>query len=65
MYHLRIKSAREALSLTLQDLSDATGIPVSALSKIERGEHNPTLSTLSRIARAMPTEAERIIIWHS
>lgn len=47
-----IKEARRVQSLTLQDLAQRTKLSVSLLSQIERGEGNPTLQNLFRIAQA-------------
>jgi DNA-binding phage protein len=51
MAELRI--ARERRGLDLGDVSRLTGIDRAALSKIERGQGNPTLVTIERIASAI------------
>ena len=45
--------AREYAHLTQKQLSEKTGIYQSDISKIERGNANPSLSTLKRLAAAM------------
>lgn len=46
-------TARIESGLTQKQLSEKTGINQSNLSRIERGEGNPSVSTLNRIAAAM------------
>jgi len=50
-----IFEARVRTGMSQKDLSAATGIDQSDISKIERGAANPTLGTLSRIADALGT----------
>ncbi len=42
--------ARKAQHLTQKQLADRTGIDQSDISKIEKGNANPALSTLKRLA---------------
>lgn len=44
------RAIREAKGLSLDDLAKTTGLERSAISKLERGETNPTLRTLERYA---------------
>lgn len=46
----KLQRLRRERNWTLLEASRATGISLSALSKIERGELSPTVTTLSRIA---------------
>ncbi|MDZ4778928.1 MAG: helix-turn-helix transcriptional regulator [Planctomycetia bacterium] len=49
-----LKAARESKGLSLQDLTDLTGMDRSALSKLESGQRtNPTVETLIRYAEAV------------
>lgn len=49
-----IKIAREKAGLTLAQVSQATGLTVANLSKLENGlQDNPTLRTLRRYAAAV------------
>lgn len=45
--------ARIDSGISQQQLSERSGINQSNISRIERGEGNPSVETLSRIARAM------------
>ena len=48
-----IRKLRKARKLTLQELSEATGISLSYLSEIERGLTNPTVEAMEAIASAL------------
>lgn len=48
-----IKSLREKNKLSLDELSKLSGVSKSMLAQIERGEGNPTLSTLWKISNGM------------
>lgn len=48
-----LKRIRKERNITLKRLSETTGISESHLSYIERGEREPTLSILLRIASAL------------
>jgi DNA-binding response OmpR family regulator len=50
---LRIRSSREALGLTLDQLACRTRLSASLLSQIERGETSAAVSSLVRIATAL------------
>lgn len=49
----RIKYHRTKRRLTLQDLADATGFSKGYLSKLEKSEKAPPVSTLSTIAKVL------------
>lgn len=50
----QLKTARESQGLSLQDVSDRTGMDRSAVSKLESGQRaNPTVDTLVRYAEAV------------
>jgi len=51
-----LKEAREAAGMSLQDVSDASGITKANLSLLENGKGNPTIETLERIAKAIDAE---------
>lgn len=48
-----VLSARAKAGISQSELSAATGIDQSDISKIERGVANPSVNTLSRIATAL------------
>lgn len=47
--------ARQKQSLTLQQLSELTGIGKSTLNRIENGQTSPTISQLEAIAKVTGT----------
>ena len=53
MVAFAVSSARAQAGMSQTELSAATGIDQSDISKIERGVANPSVSTLSRIADAL------------
>ena len=48
-----IKSFRKKMDLSQQELSSASGVSQGQLSKIERGEHMPSMDSLNAIAHAL------------
>jgi transcriptional regulator with XRE-family HTH domain len=49
----RIRKRRQGLSMTLQELSNASGVSIGYLSQVERDNAVPTLGTLAQIAAAL------------
>lgn len=49
----RVRELRNRQGLTLEALADASGVSRAMLSKIERGEKNPTLVVAAKIAQAL------------
>ncbi|OGK43427.1 hypothetical protein A2956_02465 [Candidatus Roizmanbacteria bacterium RIFCSPLOWO2_01_FULL_37_57] len=52
-FGLRIKELREERKLTQEDLAFAIRVDRSYMGFIERGERNPTLEVIGRIAKAL------------
>jgi ribosome-binding protein aMBF1 (putative translation factor) len=50
---IQIAKAREKAHLTQEQLAKAVGTTQSVISRIERGEQNLTIETLSKIAAAL------------
>lgn len=48
-----LKRHRLRLKMSMQDLTDASGVAKSAISRIEAGTQSPTLGTAERLACAM------------
>lgn len=57
----RLRSVREEHGVTLAQLSEATDISTSTLSRLESGERRPTLELLLPIARAHQLALEDLI----
>src|SRR3954467_14384869 len=53
MHGLRVKALREAMGLSLRDLSSRSGVSAPMLSQVERGETSPTLTVAERIAEGL------------
>ena len=49
----RIRIIRKKRKLTQEELAEKTRIHLSTLGRIERGESNPPLHTVSKIAKAL------------
>ncbi len=50
-----LKVARQSRNMTLDELSEATGVSKPMLSQIERGQSSPTVTTLWKIATGLKT----------
>ncbi|MDY0394743.1 helix-turn-helix domain-containing protein [Virgibacillus halophilus] len=57
-----LRSYRKDNDITLRELSKKTGISFSHLSKIERGEHTPTKTTLSILADALLLDKSELYV---
>ena len=56
----KIREVRESKNITLTRLSELTSISKSHLSNIERGEKEPTVSILVRIALALKVDEKEL-----
>jgi transcriptional regulator with XRE-family HTH domain len=57
----RLKNYRLQRGYSLQDLSERSGVSPSMLSKIERGEKNPTIQLLCNIVEALEITLSQLI----
>ena len=57
----RLRAVRERRQSTLAQLSEATGISVSTLSRLESGGRKPTLELLLRLARAHELSLDELL----
>ncbi len=53
-----IKERRKALSITQQELAELAGIGINTLTKIERGEANPSFDILNRVLDTLGLEMD-------
>jgi len=58
---MNIKDLRKERQLTLQELSDLSNVSTSMLGSIERGDTNPTITTLDKIATGFKVPLSHII----
>lgn len=56
-----VKRLRTAAGLSLTGLADESGVAKSIISRIEKNESNPTIGTLSRLARALHLGLDEIV----
>jgi transcriptional regulator with XRE-family HTH domain len=56
-----IRAERVTAGLSLRDLAERTSVSNAYLSQIERGLHEPSLSVLSAIARALDVSLEALL----
>lgn len=56
-----LRRLRNERKLSQEDVAYESGVDRSFLSEIERGIHQPTVSTLFRIARALGTSASAVL----
>ncbi len=57
-----VAAFRSHAGITLCDLSDRTGVPASYLSEIERGLKPGSAASLSRIAKALDTTIDSLVM---
>ena len=57
----KLQLLRLADNLTLDELSEKSGVSTAILSHIERNKSNPTLSTLWRITQALDHPLENLL----
>ena len=57
----RIRALREAMGLSLRDLTERTGVSAPMLSQVERGETSPTLATAQRIASGLELSLSQLL----
>jgi XRE family transcriptional regulator, regulator of sulfur utilization len=58
---VRLKQARKAQGLSLESLSKLSGVSVSMISLIERGESNPTVVVTWNLSKALKTDFAGLI----
>lgn len=56
-----VRNARHALGWTQEDLSEASGLAVVQISRIERGAREIRLTTLLRLLRALDADPEDLL----
>jgi XRE family transcriptional regulator, regulator of sulfur utilization len=57
----RVRALREAMALSLRDLSERTGVSAQMLSQVERGETSPTLHIAGRIAAGLELTLSQLL----
>jgi transcriptional regulator with XRE-family HTH domain len=57
----RVRALREAMDLSLRDLSERSGVSAPMLSQVERGETSPTLAVAARIAAGLELRLSQLL----
>jgi transcriptional regulator with XRE-family HTH domain len=57
----RLKALRRLRDLTLEQVSDTTGISLSTLSRLESGQRRPTLELLLPLAKAYRVQLDELV----
>src|SRR6202040_2388959 len=57
----RIRALREAMGLSLRDLTERSGVSAPMLSQVERGETSPTLQVATRIAAGLELRLSQLL----
>ncbi len=57
----RVRALREAMDLSLRELSERCGVSAPMLSQVERGETSPTLQVATRIASGLELRLSQLL----
>ena len=57
----RVHALREAMGLSLRDLSERSGVSAPMLSQVERGETSPTLAVAAKIAAGLELTLSQLL----
>jgi transcriptional regulator with XRE-family HTH domain len=57
----RIRALREAMSMSLRDLAERSGVSAPMLSQVERGDTSPTLQIAARIAAGLELRLSQLL----
>jgi XRE family transcriptional regulator, regulator of sulfur utilization len=57
----RVRSLRDAMDLSLRDLSERSGVSAPMLSQVERGDTSPTLAVADKIAGGLELTLSQLL----
>lgn len=57
----QIKERRKSLNVTQRQLAEYSGVGINTLTKIERGEGNPSLNTLEQVLDTLGLELTTVV----
>lgn len=60
-FGIQLKSARHARGMTQEELANRTDMHASNVGRMERGEANPSLSTMARLAAALGIDLGQLL----
>jgi transcriptional regulator with XRE-family HTH domain len=58
----RLRELRRARALTQEELAEKAGVSPSTIVDIERGKHEPQIRTLRKLARALDTTPDKLVL---
>ena len=64
LFGRRLRSLRTARSLTQQELGDAAELSFKYLGAIERGEENPSLKVIGKLAAALEIAPQDLLVFN-
>jgi transcriptional regulator with XRE-family HTH domain len=59
----KLRRERERRLMTLQDVSEKSGVAIATLSRIENGLQQPRIPTVRRLAKALEIDPEDVLVW--
>ena len=57
----KVREIRLSKNISQEELSYDSDLPLSQIGRIERGENNPTISSLYAIAKALDTDLKSLV----
>ena len=61
---VKLRSVRERLFVTQEELAERTGMSRATISRIESGQQRPRISTVRKLAAALGVSPEKLIDWN-
>jgi transcriptional regulator with XRE-family HTH domain len=58
---MRLKQLREVREMTQADLAQKTKLSLSYVARLEQGRHDPPLSTLAKLAKALKVSVAELL----
>jgi len=58
---MKLKQYRESRGLTQEALAKKAGLSRAYIARLEIGRHNPTLSTLEKLAKALKVKVGKLL----
>jgi len=62
---VKLRSVRERLFVTQEELAERTGMSRATISRIESGQQRPRISTVRKLAAALGVSPEALIDWEA
>jgi transcriptional regulator with XRE-family HTH domain len=58
---MRIKALRDKRQMSQEDLAERAGISRGYLARLETGRHDPTITTLEKLAKALHVKVTELL----